>query len=67
MARSVSLKGVQGFKSISGKPCFTASGSKVFHFRESGASAEKLGAMASDKRSDFIRAAIAEKLERESI
>jgi hypothetical protein len=66
MAKSLRIKGATGFTSISGKPCFTASGSKVFHFRESGASAEKLGAMDSGDRSDFIRAAIAEKLERDS-
>ena len=66
MAKSVRIKGATGFTSISGKPCFTASGSKVFHFRESGLSAEKLGAMEPSDRSDFIRAAIAEKLDRRS-
>jgi hypothetical protein len=66
MAKSLRIKGTTGFTAISGKPCFTATGSKVFHFRESGLSAEKLGAMDSGDRSDFIRAAIAEKLERDS-
>ena len=65
MAKSLRIKGATGFTS-DGKPRFTASGSKVFHFRESGLSAEKLGAMDSSDRSDFMRAAIAEKLERDS-
>lgn len=66
MAVSIRNKGDRGFVSAS-VARFTASGSKVFHFRAIGEVAEKLGVMASRDRSDFIRAAIAEKLDRDSI
>jgi hypothetical protein len=67
MAKSVRIKGTAGFTAISGKPCFTAAGSRVFTFRDAGVAADKLAAMSSSDRGDFIREAIAEKLERDSI
>ena len=54
------------FCPISGSSTFTATGSRVFAFRDAGKSADILGAMESGDRGDFIRAAIAEKLERDS-
>ncbi len=66
MAVSIRNKGDRGFVSAS-VARFTAAGSKVFHFRADGEVAEKLGAIQLGDLSDFIRAAIAEKLDRDSI
>ena len=63
MALPIRKKGDRGFTSSSGVSTFTAA-SRVFHFRASGAIADGLEAMAKNDRCDFIRAAIAEKLER---
>lgn len=61
------IRGDRGlFAPASGVSLFTAKGSRVFSVRVAGDNAEVLGAMSSGDRGDFIRAAIAEKLERES-
>jgi len=61
------IRGDRGlFAPASGVSLFTAKGSRVFSVRVAGDNAEVLGAMSSGDRGDFIRAAIAEKLERDS-